>query len=136
MLEPRDQVMEHEFNFQLQLSTKNVEELKSGKVSSNIQEKIKTFLVESSGNVTSAAFKLLCKGDFTDQEAKEFASKNIKLNLNSIIKETTRGIKDVEKVDMKLKEEEKVRKILLAESLSQEQIDYILNNNWDQLKTF
>ena len=67
--------------------------------------------------MTSAAFKFLCKDELTDQDAKGFASKNIMLNINSIIKGTTKGIKEVDEVNMKLKNEGKVREILRRENL-------------------
>lgn len=68
-----------------------------------ILENIKKFLVESASNVASAAFKFLCKGDLTAREAKEFASKNIMLNINSIMKETILGIKEVDETGLKIK---------------------------------
>lgn len=53
---------------------------------------IKKFLVESSSNVASVAFKILCEGKFTAQEAKEYAAKNILLNINAIFRETVKEI--------------------------------------------
>ncbi len=52
--------------------------------------------------MTSAAFKFLCKGDLTEEEAKEYASKNILLNVNSIIRETMKGLKGADDLTMKL----------------------------------
>jgi hypothetical protein len=46
-------------------------------------QQLKKFLVEAASNVVSMAFKHLCKGEFEDWEAKEYAVKNITLNLHS-----------------------------------------------------
>lgn len=58
----------------------------------------------------------------TDQEAKEYASKNIFLNTNSIIRETVNGVKAVKGVELKLDDEDRVKEILSKEGLSTEQI--------------
>ena len=48
-------------------------------------------MAESIGNVVSAGFKFLCKTDLEENEAKEFASKNIMLNI-SIYQQTFKAI--------------------------------------------
>ena len=77
-------------------------QLNVGKLPQHFHEKIKDFLVESSSNIISAAFKFLCDGDLTEWEAKEYASKNILLNLNSILKATFKGISSIDEVGIKL----------------------------------
>ena len=43
-------------------------------------------------NVVSVGFKHLCKTDLEESESKEFAAKNIFLNIHSIIRETIKAI--------------------------------------------
>ena len=57
-----------------------------------IKGKINHFLAEAIGNIVSAGFKFLCKTDLEENEAKEFASKNIMLNINSIYQQTVKAI--------------------------------------------
>ena len=57
-----------------------------------IKERINHFLAEAIGNIVSAGFKFLCKTDLEENEAKEFASKNIMLNINSIYQQTVKAI--------------------------------------------
>ena len=49
-------------------------------------------MAEAIGNIVSAGFKFLCKTDLEENEAKEFASKNIMLNINSIYQQTVKAI--------------------------------------------
>ena len=57
-----------------------------------IKGKVNHFLAEAIGNIVSAGFKFLCKTDLEENEAKEFASKNIMLNINSIYQQTVKAI--------------------------------------------
>ena len=57
-----------------------------------IKGNINHFLAEAIGNIVSAGFKFLCKTDLEENEAKEFASKNIMLNINSIYQQTVKAI--------------------------------------------
>lgn len=56
----------------------------------------------------------------------EYASKNILLNLHSVLRETVKGIKEADGVGMKLEEEDEVKKILQAQGLNDEQIRHII----------
>ena len=96
LLDARDQVMEHEFNFSFSLKGQNQpkegEDILETKVYEKIKGKINHFLAEVIGNIVSAGFKNLCKNDLEENEAKEFASKNIMLNINSIYQQTIKAI--------------------------------------------
>ena len=67
MLEARDQVMEHQFNFNISLTglnqLKEGEDVLESKLYKNLKLKIKQFLAEAIGNVVSAGFNFLCKTD-------------------------------------------------------------------------
>ena len=97
LLDARDQVMEHKFNFDFSLEEfdqfSGEDNILESMLYKKIKGKIKHFLAEAIGNVVSAGFKFLCKSDLEENEAKEFASKNIMLNINSIFKQTVNAIK-------------------------------------------
>lgn len=44
--------------------------------------------------MVSAAFKFLCKGDLSEGESKEYASKNILLNIYAVFRETVIAIEN------------------------------------------
>ena len=50
--------------------------------------------MESTSNVTSVAFKFICEEKFTDNEAKEYAAKNIMLNIHSVFTKTIQAIEN------------------------------------------
>jgi hypothetical protein len=58
----------------------------------SIIRKIKKFLVEAISNVVSVAFKFMCRGELESKEAKEYASKNIMLNVHSIYRQTFKAL--------------------------------------------
>jgi hypothetical protein len=49
-------------------------------------------LVEASNNIISAAFNFLLEGKLKESEAKDYASKNLILNMRSIFVETIKGL--------------------------------------------
>jgi len=49
-------------------------------------------LVETSNNIASAAFNFFYEGKLKESEAKDYASKNLMLNVRSIFAETMKGI--------------------------------------------
>ena len=55
-------------------------------------KKIKAFLKESVSNIISIAFRLLCEGKLEERTAKEYASKNIVVNLHAVFRETYKRI--------------------------------------------
>ena len=57
-----------------------------------IKKNVKDFLAEAVANVVSVGFRHLCKDDLEEGESKDFAAKNILLNIHSIFRETVRGI--------------------------------------------
>ena len=57
-----------------------------------IKRNVKDFLAEAVANVVSVGFKNLCKTDLEESESKEFAAKNIFLNIHSIIRETIKSV--------------------------------------------
>ena len=66
MLEPRDQVLEHSFTFNVDISPQDISEgssLLQSKLYENILEQMKLFLVESISNIISIAFRFLCRGE-------------------------------------------------------------------------
>jgi hypothetical protein len=67
---------------------------------------IKKFLVEASSNVVSVAFKFLSEGRLDNSEAKEYASKNILLNMQSIFRQLMRAIEASEALRIRLNLEE------------------------------
>ena len=69
----------------------------------------------------SIAFKFLCKGDFEKNEAKDYAAKNIMLNIHSIFRQTLNSLEQHPQLQGKLNIKE-IRQDLII------QIDNILNN--------
>ena len=57
-----------------------------------IKKNVKDFLAEAVANVVSVGFRHLCKNDLEESESKDFAAKNIFLNIHSIIKETIKAV--------------------------------------------
>jgi hypothetical protein len=53
---------------------------------------IKSFLVEAANNIASVAFNFLCEEKLKASEAKDYASKNLMLNMRSIYAETIKAI--------------------------------------------
>ncbi len=94
-------MLEHSFDFTLPVEAEKAESFEAHRLPSNMLKSIKKFLVESASNVTSAAFKFLCNGDLTGDEAKEYASKNLLLNINSIFRETMKGVKEIKGLSLK-----------------------------------
>ena len=66
MLDPRDQVLEHDFDFVFSISSKNWNEERESffgsKAFSIILRHIKKYLVEASANIVSSSFKFLTEG--------------------------------------------------------------------------
>jgi hypothetical protein len=91
MLEPRDQVLEHNFSFDCPVSL-------SGPALHEWREDllchIHSFLVETASNVISVAFRFLCEGQLEELEAKEYASKNLMLNVHAIFRQAVRAIEE------------------------------------------
>lgn len=97
-LDARDQVLEHNFDFQVELKAEdftgdNFEGGKS-KLLEDITGHVKKFLVESTSNIVSAAFKFLHKNELTGDEAKEYCAKNLMLNLHSICSQISSELKN------------------------------------------
>ena len=69
MLEPRDQVLEHEFNFNINLNDPHLFSPGENIIDSNfyieLKRNIKKFLVEAVSNVVSVGFKFLCKNELS-----------------------------------------------------------------------
>lgn len=89
LLEPRDNVLEHDFSFNLEFSLDRPEQQINFIRSiyyDDIVKNVKKFLVEASSNVVSVAFKLLSEEKMEEKEAKEYAAKNIMLNVQAIFK--------------------------------------------------
>ena len=86
-----------------------------------IKEKINHFLAEAIENIVSAGFEFLCKTDLEENEAKEFASKNMMLNSHSIIQHTVKAIME----NSQLKKMENVEK--MKQDLAFE-VDNMVNN--------
>jgi hypothetical protein len=96
LLESRDQVLEHAFNFDEKYSNEEFEydrlDFTKSRLYGIILKKIKTFLVEAVSNVTSVAFKFMCKGELESKEAKEYAAKNIMVNVRSVFRHTIQAL--------------------------------------------
>ena len=95
-LDPRDQVLEHRFGFALR-----IEEFLRGRASfeeselrKDLLKEIEEFLVEAVSNVVSSAFRFLCKDNLTEGESKEFAAKNVMLNIHAIFRETHQALRN------------------------------------------
>jgi fumarylacetoacetate (FAA) hydrolase family protein len=86
-----------------------------------VLEKVKKFLVEAISNVVSIAFKFMRNGDLENKEAKEYASKNIMLNVQSIFQKIIEALRNNELLKAKV-DIEKVKSALVI------QIDSILKN--------
>jgi hypothetical protein len=48
--------------------------------------------VEAASNVVSTAFRLLCRGELEEKETKEYAVKNIMINLHSVYERTVQAV--------------------------------------------
>lgn len=95
-MDARDQVLEHKFDFLIPFDTeeilKNDCALTGTDLHDNIYKKMHKFLVEAVSNVASAAFKFLNREELTETEAKEYASKNVLLNVNSFFRQMSYAI--------------------------------------------
>jgi hypothetical protein len=124
-LDPRDQVLEHEFNIDQTFTQEDLGgegvPFTECKLYLSILQKANLFLVESISNVISIAFRYMCKNDLEQYEAKEYASKNIMLNVHSIYKQIISALQANESIGKSIDMEE-VRSHLIIE------IDNILNN--------
>ena len=67
LLDPRDQVLEHRFEFNLEMARDCIgadgSNFTESNLYQNILNRIKKFLAESISNVISIAFKFMCKGE-------------------------------------------------------------------------
>jgi hypothetical protein len=50
--------------------------------------------LEAASNVVSASFKFVCKGELSENEAKEYAAKNLMVNIQAIFREVTYALKN------------------------------------------
>jgi hypothetical protein len=64
-------------------------------------------------NVISIAFKFMCKGELEDREAKEYAAKNIMLNVQSIFRRTIEVLKQHDVLQHRIDIEE-IQEALIA----------------------
>jgi hypothetical protein len=62
--------------------------------------------VEAASNIVSTAFKLLCKNELEEREAKEYAVKNITLNLHSAYQRTVCALQQHPQTKGRVKEAE------------------------------
>jgi hypothetical protein len=62
--------------------------------------------VEAAGNIVSTAFRLLCRGELEEKEAKEYAVKNITLNLHSAYQRTVSALQHHSQTKDRVKEGE------------------------------
>ena len=94
MLEPRDQVLEHDFDFEVPINLEGGSELPDFiQLRQDIMTHYQSFLVETASNVVSIAFGMLSEDKLDEKEVKDYAAKNILLNINSLLKQTISGIK-------------------------------------------
>jgi hypothetical protein len=94
MLEPRDQVLEHDFHFEVPINLEGGSELPDFlQLRQDIMSHYQSFLVETASNVVSIAFGMLSEDKLDEKEVKDYAAKNILLNINSLLKQTISGIK-------------------------------------------
>lgn len=109
MLEPRDQILEHEFDFTIPIDKQEIGrrdfKFPGSQLYWDILNRIRRFLAEATSNVTSVAFKFLCQGDLIEKEAKDYAAKNILLNINSIFLKTVTALEKNPVIREKLSEE-------------------------------
>ena len=95
-LDPRDQVLQHKFNFVFDLKDETLfkkgQNFLKSKLYQKIKRSVKEFLVEAVSNVVSAGFHHLNQKDLEEKQSKEFAAKNILLNIHSIFRQTIRAI--------------------------------------------
>lgn len=47
-----------------------------------------------------------------------------------------KGVKGIDGIEMRLKEEDKIKTVLSKEGLSSDQIEHTLEKNWDNLKNY
>jgi CRISPR/Cas system-associated endoribonuclease Cas2 len=71
-----------------------------------IKKQLKRFLVEAASNIISTSFKHLCKHELEEREAKEYAVKNIILNLHSAYQRTACALRQHPQIKRRIKEEE------------------------------
>lgn len=88
MLEARDHVLEHECRFivisQLEKLSENVD-IRTTIIFNKLKKNINKFLVESVSNITSISFDFFRSKRLEENEAKDFAAKNILLNIHNIL---------------------------------------------------
>lgn len=111
MLEPRDQILEHEFDFTITIDRAEIIrrdfKFAGSQLYWDILHKIRTFLTEATSNVASVAFKFLCQGDLIEKEAKDYAAKNMLLNINSIFLKTVTALENNPIIREKLPEDKR-----------------------------
>jgi len=56
-------------------------------------DKVNIYLVKIVENITSVSFNLLTEGKLTNSETKDFAAKNILLNVNLMFKEIIKNVR-------------------------------------------
>jgi hypothetical protein len=110
LLDARDKVLEHTFNIIINCDQAEVQRAAFNFLESNIYaeliKSLKKFLIEAISNVISIAFKFLCKEELGNREAKEYASKNMMLNMQSVFRRTIEVLKQHEILQEKINIEE------------------------------
>lgn len=123
-LDPRDQVLEHTFDFEVKMETEEFnqstfEQVKR-KTLKEIFVHIQDFLVESASNTVSVAFNFLNNDDLMDKEAKNYSANNLMLNLHSIFSEVCTALKNSDFL------KRAIREALLDEEEAWNEIYYLL----------
>jgi len=99
--------MEHKFNFSVIIDCSKLKEEKEMKEKEKDENKnkfedstafkplcneIRIYLVQLMENITSVSFNLLNERKLTDSETKDFASKNILMNVNILFKKIMQNV--------------------------------------------
>ena len=89
-------MLEHKVDFIIpfdpQSILNNQGDLTDTELHDHIFIEVHKFLVEAVSNVASAAFKFLNQKELTENEVKEYAAKNILLNINSVFRQLNKAI--------------------------------------------
>ena len=94
LLEARDQVMEHEFDFIIEADPSELREREFSSTDCYAQlcDNVLDFLVEAVSNIVSAAFQFVLDKKLEGKEAKAYASKNILLNIHAVFRKVVQAI--------------------------------------------
>lgn len=107
-MDPRDKIINVPFHFSIPAPKKSLpqeeEDFLSSELFSAVAGHIEDYLVRMLEAVVSVSFNELMEGKLKESECKDYASKNILLNVHAVCKETFRTLKERSLIEGREKE--------------------------------